>query len=153
MIYSDLAEKFEVNAIFDALEDVNDTIKQEHHDFELYRRLQQHSRRSVLTQAELSGATVSVHSASGNTENPGWKIDKWKFLPMMKRTLQEHPDKRWYVFLETDTFIFWETLLAYLAVLDPNKPYYVGSPALIGGEEFAHGGSDIRSHDPLLRKS
>lgn len=151
MIYSDLAETFEVSAIFDALADVNDNIKLEHNDFELYRRLQQHSGRAVLTQAELSGATVSVHSVSGNTENPGWKLDKWKFLPMMRRTLQEHPDKQWYVFLETDTFVFFETLLAYLSVLDPTKPYYMASAALIGDEEFAHGASGYLVSRPALQ--
>ena len=31
------------------------------------------------------GIAASPDAWTGHTENPGWKLDKWKFLPMVKR--------------------------------------------------------------------
>lgn len=151
IIYSDVSEVFQGQQILDSLEDVNPEIKANHEDFELYRRLQQQSGRAGLEQHELSGPGSRPPGASGKTENPGWKLDKWKFLPMMRKTLQNHPDRSWYIFVETDTFIFWETLMEYLAVLDSTKPYYIGGQTWIGDVEFAHGGSGFLVSRPALQ--
>lgn len=151
IIYSDVSEVFRGQQILDSLEDVSPEIKANHDDFELYRRLQEQSGRAALQQHELSGPGSKPQGASGKTENPGWKLDKWKFLPMMQKTLRNHPDKSWYLFVETDTFIFWETLLAYLAVLNATKPYYIGGQTWIGDVEFAHGGSGFLVSQPALR--
>jgi hypothetical protein len=141
MIFSDFAEQYQNEHILDALEDVDPTIKATHPDFALYRQLQQAGRTS-LDPAELSGpVSLPQEGTTGNLGNPGWRLDKWKFLPMARRTLQEYPDKQWYVFTETDTYLFWGTLLAYLAALDPSKPYYLGSQSQIDDVIFAHGGS------------
>ncbi|KAM0717481.1 hypothetical protein Q7P37_007333 [Cladosporium fusiforme] len=148
-IYSDMAETFQSNAVLDALEDVDPSIKTTHEDFALYRRLQQ-SGRPGLQASELSGAVSSPQSASGKPTNPGWKLDKWKFLPMVRKTLQDHPEKPWYLFIETDTFILWESLLAYMAALDQTKPYYIGGQTWIGDVEFAHGGSGFLVSRPAL---
>ena len=34
---------------------------------------------------------------------------------MIRQTLEKYPDKKWYIFVESDTYIFWSTLLSYLA--------------------------------------
>lgn len=151
-IYSDFAEEFHGHQIFDSLEDVDPKIKASHDDFALYRRLQQQSGRASLEQSKLSGPSSKPPGASGKTENPGWKLDKWKFLPLMRKTLRDHPEKHWYIFVETDTFLFWETLLAYLAVLDWEKPYYIGGQTWIGDVEFAHGGSGYLVSRPALER-
>lgn len=141
MIFSDLAEQYRGERILDALEEVDPTIKASLQDFVLYRQLQT-SGRAALHIDQLSGpASLPEDGTSGKLTNPGWKLDKWKFLPMIRRTLKEYPDKQWYVFLETDTYIMWGTLLAYLAALDSSKPYYIGSQSQIGDVIFAHGGS------------
>ena len=151
-IYSDVAEEFHGHQILDSLEDVDPEIKASHDDFALYRRLQQQSGRASREQFELSGPSSKPPDASGKTENPGWKLDKWKFLPLMRKTLRDHPEKHWYIFVETDTFLFWETLLAYLAVLDWKKPYYIGGQTWIGDVEFAHGGSGYLVSRPALER-
>lgn len=150
IIYSDMAETFEGNVVLDALEDVDPNIKASHDDFALYRRLQQQNGRSGLGLTELSGQVSRPMGASGKPTNPGWKVDKWKFLPMVRRTLQDHPDKAWYLFIETDTFLLWESLLAYIAELDQTKPYYIGGQTWIGDVEFAHGGSGYLVSRPAL---
>lgn len=48
---------------------------------------------------------------------------------------------RWFVFLDTDTFIEWENLLFLLKHLDDATPIYIGSPVWLPKLEFAHGGS------------
>jgi len=66
--------------------------------------------------------------------------------------LHDHPERHWYIFVETDTFLFWETLLAYLVVLDWTKPYYIGGQTWIGDVEFAHGGSGFLVSRPALER-
>ncbi|KAI5271716.1 hypothetical protein E4T47_04985 [Aureobasidium subglaciale] len=71
---------------------------------------------------------------------------------MVNRTLYEYPDKKWYVFVETDTFIFWQTLLVYLSHLDWTKPYYLGGQINIGDVEFGQGGNGYVVSRPALEK-
>lgn len=85
-IYSDAAITFRGNQIFDSLEGVNPDIKAGHEEFALYRRLQEQSGRAALQQFELSGPDSKPPVATGKLENPGWKLDKWKFLPLMRST-------------------------------------------------------------------
>ncbi|KAH9836417.1 glycosyltransferase family 31 protein [Teratosphaeria destructans] len=150
MIFSDIEETFLDEPILDALEDVSARYKDSHDDFELYRRLQRGGRKA-LKPSELSGPVSRSQGGGGKPTNPGWRLDKWKFLPMARRTLQEYPDQKWYLFIETDTYIFWKTLLAYLAALDWTKPYYMGAQINIGDITFAHGGTGILVSRPALQ--
>lgn len=98
MIFSDHEEYFQGNHVFDALESVDKGIRETHPDFELYRRLKEQGREAVISSGVYHSGTKD--SWTGNAENAGWKLDKWKFLPMVKTTLQEYPDMKWYVFVE-----------------------------------------------------
>lgn len=71
---------------------------------------------------------------------------------MVNRTLHEYPDKKWYIFVEPDTFIFWQTLLVYLSNLDWTKPYYLGGQINIGSIEFGQGGNGYIISRPALEK-
>lgn len=70
---------------------------------------------------------------------------------MVNRTLHELPDKKWYIFVEPDTFIFWQTLLVYLSILDWTKPYYMGGQIKIGDIEFGQGGNGFVASRPALQ--
>lgn len=150
IIFSDLEEEFEGHHIIDALDFVDPVIKQTDDDFELWRRLQEHGR-SVLAPDELSGPESKVSPMTGKGSNPGWKLDKWKFLPMVNRTLELYPDMKWYIFVETDTYMFWSTALAWINTLDHTKPYYLGSQMQIGEVIFGHGGSGVVVSQTALR--
>lgn len=65
---------------------------------------------------------------------------------MVNKTLHEYPDKKWYIFVEPDTWVFWQTMLVYLSRLDWTKPYYLGGQILIGDVEFGQGGEDWRKN-------
>lgn len=149
IIFSDWAETFRGNVVFDALEDVGSDLKDNHEDFDLYRRLQRGGR-TALAPSELSGQLSRPPGAGGKPSNAGWNLDKYKFLPMVRRTLEEHPAKKWYLFIETDTYILWNTLLAYISALDATKPYYVGGQTWIGDVLFAHGGTGFIVSRPAL---
>ena len=150
LIFSDYEEHYRGEHILDALDSVDPQILTNNEDFELYRRLKQNGR-AALAPSELSGSKTQVASSSGNAENPGWKLDKWKFLPMVNRTFYEHPNMKWYVFIEADTFILWSMLQSYLASTDHTKPHYAGDEMSAGKETFAHGGAGFVVSQPALR--
>jgi len=140
MLFSDHEEVYKGEKITDALSTVTQDILSQHPDFELHRRLLESGREALLAK-ELSGSESEAIQWTGKADNPGWKLDKWKFLPMVNQTFHERPDMKWYLFVEADTYVLWASLLEYLAVLDHTKPVYTGSQMYIGDVVFAHGGS------------
>lgn len=149
LIFSDYEENYEGQQIIDALDSVSPNIRQEHVDFALHRRLKEMGR-AALAAEELNKVPGDPSAWTGHTDNPGWKLDKWKFLPMVNRTLHEYPDKKWYVFVEADTYILWASLLHWLRGLNPEEPHYHGNQMAISGDLFAHGGSGfVVSHKGL----
>lgn len=150
IIFSDYEEIMKGERIIDALESVSGDIVAQHQDFELYRSLKDQGR-AMLEPMELSGSRSDPIQWVGKLDNPGWKLDKWKFLPMVNRTLHEYPDMKWYVFVEADTHILWASMLQYLAALDSSEPHYTGSQMYIGDVVFAHGGSGFMVSQPAMR--
>ncbi|KAK5716590.1 hypothetical protein LTR15_009481 [Elasticomyces elasticus] len=150
VIFSDHEEVYEGEHILDALADVSPDIRANHKDFQLYRRLKSGGRASLAT-TELSGPDSRAAQWIGNAENEGWKLDKWKFLPMVNRTFHEYPAMKWYVFVEADTYIMWASMLQYLSALDATKPHYTGSQMYIANVQFAHGGSGFMVSQPAMR--
>lgn len=115
-------------------------------DFALYNRARAGGRDALLQ----SDLTKVANSAAGMPDNPGWKLDKWKFLPMIQEARAYSPDMQWYVFLEADTYPIWPNLLAWLAQLDSREKLYLGNQMQIGEVIFAHGGSGfVLSHAAL----
>lgn len=133
-IYSDFNETVQGFQTHDILSGVNETIKDTATEFALYRHLRTHGREG------LSYETMYGSGPSG-ADNPGWKLDKWKFLPMVDQALQDRPDARWFVFIEGDTYMLWQNMVAYLAKFDATKPYYLGKHMYINNILFGHGGS------------
>jgi hypothetical protein len=149
LIFSDYEESYHGEKIYDALSRVNETIKSHHPDFELYRRIQFQGR-SALEPSELSGSPEAFERLGGNAENAGWKLDKWKFMPVLNQTIHEYPDKEWYVFIEADSFLLWSMLQQYLSLLDPAEPHYIGAGSCMGEDLFAHGGSGFVASGPAM---
>ncbi|RJE27579.1 Fringe [Aspergillus sclerotialis] len=79
----------------------------------------------------------------------GWRLDRYKFLPMVERAYKMNPTAEWFVFLEADTYIVWDNLFRLLEHFDSNSPLYMGSPSpgrrLPNGQTtwFAYGGTGI----------
>ena len=77
----------------------------------------------------------------------GWRLDRYKFLPMVEQAKAANPTAEWFVFLETDTYFFWDNLFRLLDQFDPSSPLYFGLPSpgfWLEGERrvwFGYGGS------------
>jgi len=72
----------------------------------------------------------------------GWRLDKYKFLPMMEWTSYLKPESQWYVFMELDTYVNYDNLYRFLSTFNPKTAHYFGSPVWPKKKTiFAHGGS------------
>ena len=97
---------------------------------------------------ELHGLIQSAQSIDHTRDKEaGWKLDKYKFLPMMAEAYRRFPHKKWYVLVEADTFLFWNNLIRWLAQTDKDhtQQLFFGHPSFVdfNGSDtmFAHGGS------------
>ena len=146
VIFSDFEEEIAGVQTYDVLRTIKDEIRQQNPDFEIYNRVQRSGRDGL----NVTDFPIAVNGPFGRTNNPGWKLDKWKFLPMVDKALQVRPDAKWYVFMEADTYLIWPNLVAWLARLDSTKPQYLGNPVQISDIIFAHGGSGIVLSNPAM---
>jgi hypothetical protein len=141
LIFSDLEEDIESFHIHDALADISIQERKDYPEFALYDELQTHQQLGKDTR-KLKG---------------GWKLAKYKNMAikrkiwkMLGETSNILPRRKWYVFIDTDTFVEWDNILALLEHLDPRKNQYIGSPVWVPNTPFAHGGSAyVLTYDAL----
>ncbi|ODQ66044.1 hypothetical protein NADFUDRAFT_51316 [Nadsonia fulvescens var. elongata DSM 6958] len=85
---------------------------------------------------------VATHDLPRNTFKDGWNTDRFKNLPMLAHAWKNTPSTtEWYIFMDGDTFIFWDNMAYFLSAYDPDEPHYFGSET--GYLFFAHGGSGV----------
>lgn len=147
VIFSDFEEDIGGVRVNDALRNMDPDVRRTVPDFDIYNRLRKMGRRGLDT----NDFQDEANSAIGKPNNPGWKLDKWKFLPMVQETLRHKNDAKWYVFMEADTFFFWPNLLAWLQHFDPREPLYIGTETQIADVIFAHGGSGFVVSNPAMQ--
>ncbi|KAF2733868.1 hypothetical protein EJ04DRAFT_467664 [Polyplosphaeria fusca] len=83
----------------------------------------------------------------------GWKLDRFKFLPMVDKAYEMNPTAKWYVFLESDVYFFWDTLFRLLDQMKPEEPHYMGSPVAGSYDRyFAYGGAGFVLSQGLMAK-
>ncbi|KAJ5102121.1 hypothetical protein NUU61_004343 [Penicillium alfredii] len=146
VVVSDFEEDIGGLRTLDVFHNMSESIKQNNEDFALYLRARDGGRDALLAQDH----TKVANSASGMSDNPGWKLDKWKFLPMIHTVRHARPDARWYVFIEADTYPIWPNLLGWLSHWNPEDKLYLGNQMQIGDITFAHGGSGFVLSNPAL---
>ncbi|KAJ1535282.1 hypothetical protein HK096_002782, partial [Nowakowskiella sp. JEL0078] len=83
----------------------------------------------------------------------GWQRDAHKNLPAFKLLYEKFPKARWYLMIDDDTYVYFDTLLARLDEFDWSYPLYLGNKNVFrgcdgvkefgDGPNFAHGGSGI----------
>lgn len=151
MIVSDFEEEIEGVKIHDVLRTMSPEVRERVPDFDIYNRILSAGRQG-LQQQDFAGE-AEENSAIGKPMNRGWKLDKWKFLPMAQEALRYKPDATWYFFMEADTYVSWPTLLAWLAKFNPLEPHYIGTETQIADVIFAHGGSGFVLSKPALQRA
>lgn len=124
LIFSDKKNRFDGHVIHDALANLPTTYHSTE-AFSTYNTLQQRPHKSL-------------------NSSQGWKLDKFKFLPIMELTWQNQPESDWYIFIELDTYVNWDNMFLFLSRFNPRRPYYFGSPVWPKWKDtFAHGGTGI----------
>lgn len=145
VLYSDQADSIAGQPVIDVLADVSETLKNSS-DFELYRSLPSIRPSNLYLE---SAAIDGDHYLGG-----GWRLDKYKFLPLVAHAAKYHPGKKWYVYMEDDNYFFWHSLYTWLGSnFSPSEPLYLGSPAAKLGEDFAHGGSGFVVSGAAMEKT
>ncbi|KAI0809700.1 hypothetical protein GGR55DRAFT_161356 [Xylaria sp. FL0064] len=149
-LFSDFEEVIEGKRVYDVLDEVNPDIVATHPDFEYYNKLKGKGRNAFT--AEEIAQWAAAKNTNGGRDSPGWRLDKWKFLPLADKALRLRPEAKWFVFIESDTYVLWPSLLAWLKHFDPSKPWYLGQQMQIGDVVFAYGGAGFVISQPALKK-
>lgn len=125
LIFSDRKETYNGFEIADALAHLRPEYRFNNPDFDVYDQIQNGNFTAEKT-------------------SEGWRLDKYKFLPMMEWTWYKRPTAQWFVFVELDTYVNYDNLYRFLTNFNPKSAYYFGSPVWPKKKAvFAHGGSGI----------
>ncbi|CZR69243.1 uncharacterized protein PAC_19143 [Phialocephala subalpina] len=131
--------------INDALRNVDQKLKNDHPDFDIYRKIKEYQKTGQDIEE------LQEDKTKGN-QRSGWKLDKYKFMHMLEEAFEMRPDAKWYVFIETDSYVFWDNLAEWLKRFDSTKPWYIGSMVELNGVKFAHGGSGYILSNAAMNK-
>ncbi|KAI0865527.1 hypothetical protein F4860DRAFT_510066 [Xylaria cubensis] len=149
-LYSDFEEEIEGKHVYDVLDEVNPDIVATHPDFVYYNKLKGKGRDAFT--AEEMAQWAAAKNTNGGRDSPGWRLDKWKFLPLADKALRIRPQAKWFVFIESDTYVLWKSLVTWLEHFDASKPWYLGQQMQIGDVVFAYGGAGFAISQPALKK-
>lgn len=141
VLFSDLEQELGPHHIRDVLKNVPAKFKEDNPDFDYYRTLQEY---------EKNGR--DIRGLKGTTHDAAWNLDKYKFIRMLDESWRLRPNKKWYVFIEADTYLVWSNLLLWLERLNPEEPLYLGSPTWTDDNSFSHGGSGFILSGAALSK-
>ena len=92
-------------------------------------------------QAGHTGDSIPSLSEDGNPD--GWVLDRYKFLPMLAHAWRAWPDVKWYIYIEDDTYLFWDNILHWVAQHSHREAVYFGASSGPSNATFAQGGSGI----------
>ena len=141
LLFSDLEQNIGPFKVHDALKHVSNTTKAESPDFDYYRQLQEDKKNDQ-----------DISSLRRKSGSAAWNLDKYKFLHMLEETWMMKPHRKWYIFIEADTYLVRTNLLLWLERQDPSELIYYGSPTYVNGQGFAHGGSGVVLSGAALSK-
>jgi hypothetical protein len=133
LVFSDMEEDLGYYHVYDVLADISKHERAKYPEFAVYDEQQRLKQQGKDTRG-LQG---------------GWKLGKYLNLPMKRKIWRmQHGNvegylarKKWFVFIETDTYVEWDNLFGLLEHLDPAKKVYIGSPVWLSGLQYAHGTS------------
>ncbi|KAF3039238.1 hypothetical protein E8E11_001507 [Didymella keratinophila] len=104
-------------------------------------------------QAYVSHKKAHAEGETKQESQRSFKLDRFKYLPMVDKAYITAPKAKWYVFLESDVYFFWDTLFRLLSQLDPTEPHYLGAPHKGSeGRWFAYGGAGIVMSNGLMKQ-
>ena len=156
LLFSDLEQDIGGFHLHDVLSRFNPDLMVNNSDFDIYRKQQEYARLG-LDMRLLKDEKDPNPNWRTKGHNAAWALDKYKFLHMLELAWELRPERDWYVFIETDTYLMRSNLYGWLGQFDPKTPYYFGNPTrnphYNDGDTypFAHGGSGIVLSGAALR--
>jgi hypothetical protein len=130
LLFSDMAQDIAGYHAHDSLKDVSAEARFNNTEFELYKAQYQY---------RLEGEDIMRLS---DRSQDAWALDKYKNLHIAQRTWELRPNKSWYFYIDTDTYVVWSSFFHMLKQYDASKEWYLGSWVSGDGDpSFAHGGS------------
>lgn len=140
--FSDLEQEIEGIHFHDALKSIHPTVMENNPDFDFY-----HQQKDLWQTQHNVTAMMRAKHPTKEGQLAAWELDKYKNVHMVEETWAMVPDKKWYIFIDADTYVLWSSLLLWLSKLDPSRKTYAGSEVNQEGQRFAHGGSGyVLSH-------
>ncbi|KAF1918546.1 hypothetical protein BDU57DRAFT_446211 [Ampelomyces quisqualis] len=104
-------------------------------------------------QAYLDQKRAHVEGETVKESQRSFKLDRFKYLPMVDKAYTTNPKAKWFVFLESDVYFFWDTLFRLLSQLESSEPHYLGEPHKgSDGRYFAYGGAGFVLSQGLMKK-
>jgi hypothetical protein len=137
LIVSDREDRLGDRRVIDILAELPKSYEVNNLDFQAY---------VDQKKAHIEGETVKESQRS-------FKLDRFKYLPMVDKAYTTKPKAKWFVFLESDVYFFWDTLFRLLSQLDSSSQHYLGEPHKgSDGRYFAYGGAGFVISQGLMKK-
>ena len=70
-------------------------------------------------------------------------LDKWSLIPSVLAAFEMHPDKQWFLLIESDSYVSMPNLASWVRQMDASTAIYAGAQVLIGATELANSGAGI----------
>ena len=141
LVFSDLAQDFHGLQVHDSLDELYKYVDMSNPDLKYYEYLKSSTAKKTQGWRDRWASKSEVDQLEGKESDKAWEMDKYKNIPILRKSYAMYPEKKWFVFVDADTSIMWGNILTWLRLLDSSKPFYTGSQNWIGDVEFAHGGS------------
>jgi hypothetical protein len=158
-IVSDLHMDIGAFHVHDILEHIDSRIMASNPD------LQRHGRQIRLAEASIDLSVAKENNAEKEKEVMA-KLDKYKYIRMLEKAWQLKPDRKWYMFVDADTYVFRPNLMHWLGRFDSTEAIFfadapnsdlpgAGSGAFILSEKvmrklFAEGGNIAATWDARI---
>lgn len=157
VILSDLDQKYGDIQIHDVLSRFSEENMKGNQEFNIYfkqKQLQADGEEDKIPALSEVLAIERDWRTKGRTA--GWALDKYKWLHMLEAAWDYQPNREWYVFVETDTYLSWPNLKRWLRTLDPKKNFYGGLAIKKSDDRepiyFAQGGSGLVFSGALMKE-
>ncbi|KAK8104481.1 uncharacterized protein PG998_011514 [Apiospora kogelbergensis] len=137
VIYADVDAQLGRHRVIDVLADLPKAAGASP-SFAAYREARDwHAANYYLEQAGLPGDVATTEGPPG-----GWRLDKYKFLPLIQRAGRDWPNAKWYLYTEDDTYLFLPNVLRYLSTHDHRAPHWLGGLGEMLGSFGRDGGKE-----------
>ena len=129
VLFSTVSHSIGSYIVHDALSNITSEVQGKHREFELY--------------AKLRSAQRAFQDFTTLKEDGDHNLDKWALIPSLVAAYNMHPAKKWFVYIQGDTYLSLPNVLSWVGQLDSNVPFYAGAQVMLGGTELASSSAGI----------